>query len=87
MAPQKMNKMQKTYGTKRKSTSTHVNLHNSHKQGHNQQNNQLDLKVALMAHDNWAPTRENMSLWFPTKRDSNQSSQLQKLARKWKVCL
>ena len=32
----------------------------------------------------WASTRENSSLGFPTKRVSNQSPQLQRLARELK---
>ena len=35
----------------------------------------------------WASTRENLSLGFLTKRDSNQSPQLQRLARKLKCHL
>ena len=35
----------------------------------------------------WAVTRENLSLGFPTKRDSNQSDQLQRLARNLKIYL
>ena len=35
----------------------------------------------------WASSRENLSSGFPTKRDINQSPQLQKLARKLKFCL
>ena len=35
----------------------------------------------------WASTRQNLSLGFPTKRDSNQSPQLQRLARKSKFRL
>ena len=35
----------------------------------------------------WASSRENLSLGFSTKRDSNQSPQLQGLARKVKVHL
>ena len=31
----------------------------------------------------WASFRENLSSVFPTKRVSNQSLQLQRLARKW----
>ena len=31
----------------------------------------------------WALTRQNPSLGFPIKRDSNQSSQLQRLVRKF----
>ena len=34
-----------------------------------------------------AATRENLSSGFPTKQDSNQSSQLQRLARKFKFRL
>ena len=30
----------------------------------------------------WASTRQNLSLGFPTKRDSNRSPQPQRLARK-----
>ena len=32
----------------------------------------------------WASTRQELSSGFPTKRDSNQSPQLQRLARKLK---
>ena len=32
----------------------------------------------------WAPSQENLSSGFPSKRDSNQSPQLQRLARKLK---
>ena len=32
----------------------------------------------------WASSRENLSLGFPTKSDSNQSAQLQRIARKFK---
>ena len=35
----------------------------------------------------WASSRENLSLGFPTKRVSNQSPQLQRLARKFKFHL
>ena len=35
----------------------------------------------------WASLRENLSAGFPTKQDSNQSNQLQRLARKLKFCL
>ena len=35
----------------------------------------------------WASTRQNLSFGFPTKRDSNQSTQLQRLARKLKLRL
>ena len=35
----------------------------------------------------WASSRENLSWRFPTKRDSNQSSQPQRLARNLKVHL
>ena len=35
----------------------------------------------------WASSRENLSSGFPTKRDSNQSPQLQRLARKKKFHL
>ena len=35
----------------------------------------------------WASLRENLSLGFPTKGDSSQSSQLQRLAIKLKFCL
>ena len=34
----------------------------------------------------WALTRQNLSLGFPTKWDSNQPAQLQRLARKLKFC-
>ena len=33
----------------------------------------------------WAATRENLSSGFPTKRDSNQPPQLERLARKLKI--
>ena len=33
----------------------------------------------------WALLRENLSLGFPTKSDSNQPAQLQRLARKIKI--
>ena len=33
-------------------------------------------------HNIWASPRENLSLGFPTKRDSNQPAQLQRLAKK-----
>ena len=40
----------------------------------------------LNKHDyNWAATRQNLSLVCPTKRDSNQFTQLQRLARKMKA--
>ena len=35
----------------------------------------------------WASSRENLSSGFPTKRVSNQSPQLQRLARKFKFHL
>ena len=35
----------------------------------------------------WAGMRENLSSGFPSKRDSNQSPELQRLARKLKFCL
>ena len=35
----------------------------------------------------WASSRKNLSLGFLTKRDSNQSPQLQRLARKLKIRL
>ena len=35
----------------------------------------------------WASMQENLSSGFQTKRDSNQSPQLQRLARKLKSCL
>ena len=35
----------------------------------------------------WASTRENLSWGFPTKQDSEQSPQLQRLARKLKIGL
>ena len=35
----------------------------------------------------WASLRENLSLGCPTKQDSNQSPQLQRLARKLRFCL
>ena len=35
----------------------------------------------------WASSRENLSSGFPTKRGSNQSPQLQRLARKMKFHL
>ena len=38
-------------------------------------------------YDNWAASRENLSSGFPTKRVSNQSPQLQRLARKLKFHL
>ena len=34
---------------------------------------------------NWALSRENLSSEFPTKPDSNQPAQLQRLARKVKI--
>ena len=34
----------------------------------------------------WASSPENLSFGFPTKQDSNQSSQLHGLARKLKFC-
>ena len=37
--------------------------------------------------DKWASTRQNLSSGFNTKRDSNQSPQLQRLARKLKFPL
>ena len=37
--------------------------------------------------NNWAPSRQNLSSGFPTKQVSNQSSQLQGLARKLKFHL
>ena len=43
--------------------------------------------VAATAEDIRASTRENLSSGFPTKRDSNQSPQLQRLARKLKFHL
>ena len=36
---------------------------------------------------NWASTRQNLSSGFLTKRDSNQSPQLQRLARNFKISL
>ena len=36
---------------------------------------------------NWASSLENQSSGFRTKRDSNQSPQLQRLARKLKIHL
>ena len=38
--------------------------------------------ITLKCNNTWASSRENLSLGFPTKRDSNQSPQLQRLARK-----
>ena len=35
----------------------------------------------------WASPRQNLSSGFPTKWDSNQPAQLQRLARKLKFCL
>ena len=35
----------------------------------------------------WAATRENLSSGFPSKRVSNPSPQLHRLARKLKFCL
>ena len=35
----------------------------------------------------WDLTRQNLSSGFPTKRDLNQSPQLQKLARKFEILL
>ena len=35
----------------------------------------------------WALTRENLSLGYPTKRDSNHSPQLHQIARKLKFRL
>ena len=40
------------------------------------------LILLLASLDNWASSRENLSSGFPTKRFSNQSPQLQRLARK-----
>ena len=37
--------------------------------------------------DNWASSRENLSSGFPSKRVSNQSHKLQRLARKLKLYL
>ena len=36
---------------------------------------------------NWASSRENLSSGFPTKRDSDRSPQIQRLARKLKFRL
>ena len=44
----------------------------------------MDPRVAYYI---WAATRENLSSGFPTKRVSNQSPQLQRLARKLKFHL
>ena len=44
-------------------------------------------RVKLYPYHNWALLRENPSTVFPTKRDSNQPAQLQRLARKLKFCL
>ena len=43
-------------------------------------------KEVIFMHDTniWASLRQNQSSGFPTKRDSNQSHQLQRLARKLK---
>ena len=41
----------------------------------------------LMLVMKWASSQENLSLWFPTKRVSNQSPQLQRLAKKLKFHL
>ena len=35
----------------------------------------------IFANISWASTRQNLSLGFPTKRDSNQSPPLQRLPR------
>ena len=37
--------------------------------------------------DIWASSRQNLSMGFPTKRDSNQSPQLQGLVRKLNACI
>ena len=43
--------------------------------------------IASNEHIRWATMRENLSSWFPTKRNSSQSPQLQRLARKLKFRL
>ena len=35
----------------------------------------------------WATSRQNLSLGFPTKRDSKQCPKLQRLARKVEFCM
>ena len=35
----------------------------------------------------WASSRQNLSSGFPTKQDSSQSHQLQRLARKMELCM
>ena len=44
-------------------------------------------KFHLAPDTNWASSRENLSSGCPTKRDSNQSPQLQRLARKLRLHL
>ena len=47
----------------------------------------INILVTVIIFIIWASTRQNLSSVFLTKRDSNQSPQLQKLARKLKFCL
>ena len=44
-------------------------------------------KTIIIIEINWASSRENLSSGCPTKPVSNQSPQLQRLARKLKFCL
>ena len=39
----------------------------------------------IFANISWASTRQNLSSWFPTKRDSNQSPHLQRMPRRSKL--
>ena len=43
-----------------------------------------EILIKLMFYLNWVSSLENLSSGFPTKRVSNQSPQLQRLARKVK---
>ena len=45
------------------------------------------LKHAALPLHNWTFTQQNLSSGFKSKGDSNQSPQLQRLARKLKICL
>ena len=50
----------------------------------NKSNVRLNNIVAQMIYSIWATSQQNLSSGFPTKRDSNQSPQLQRLAKKLK---
>ena len=47
----------------------------------------IDTRPVACSNTNRASSRENLSSGFPTKRVSNQSPQLQRLARKMKFRL